>query len=174
MRASQSLVAVSSLLMAILGSSGPVQARYLTTGELKSLISGRMVYLNAPLGTIIPIRHDADGRLFGKAGVLATHLGSKLDRGRWWVRQGYLCHRWSRWFNGRQKCMRIKKFGDAFAWATTDGSSGTARLGKKLGRPRQLSKRYQFRRNSRLALNAGKSRPRGLIRGPMRVTRKSR
>jgi hypothetical protein len=84
------------------------------------------VEIDTPAGTTIPIRYAIEGQLSGQARGLAWYLGSSEDTGRWWIDADRLCHKWRRWFDGEQQCMRLKKIGRTIHWVNQDGNSGTA------------------------------------------------
>jgi hypothetical protein len=95
-------------------------------GEIREMISGATISLDAPLGAKIPIRYGADGRVSGEARGLAFHLGSRTDTGTWWIASGELCHRWSRWFERKVQCLTLTRDGRTIHWRNQDGRTGTA------------------------------------------------
>ena len=97
---------------------------------LRSLVSGRTVNLDTPLGTTIPITFNPDGTTRGRAGSLATYLGAPNDDGRWWVEKARLCQRWKVWFDRETQCLRFRQAGDIIHWTRDDGRTGTARLAR--------------------------------------------
>jgi Bacterial SH3 domain len=94
--------------------------------EIRNLIAGAAVEIDTPLGTKLPIRYAADGRLFGQAHDLASYLGAPVDTGRWWINSDQLCHKWHRWFGSEPQCMRLSKQGRTIHWLNQDGNNGTA------------------------------------------------
>jgi hypothetical protein len=102
------------------------QPARLGDGEIREMISGATISLDAPLGAKIPIRYGADGRVSGEARGLAFHLGSRTDTGTWWIASGELCHRWSRWFERKVQCLTLTRDGRTIHWRNQDGRTGTA------------------------------------------------
>ena len=64
----------------------------------------------------------------GEAKDLAPMLGSATDRGRWWIADNQLCHKWFRWFDAEVHCLVIRQDGTRFFWQRDDGETGTATL----------------------------------------------
>ncbi|MDX2155520.1 MAG: D-Ala-D-Ala carboxypeptidase family metallohydrolase [Hyphomicrobiaceae bacterium] len=118
------LAAVQVSVVAVAGAS----AREMKRDEISALVSGTIVEIDTPLGKKIPIQHLADGRLAGDAGELASYLGARADKGRWWIEGDRLCQKWSIWFSGEQQCLRLDKVGDRISWTNQSGTRGTARL----------------------------------------------
>jgi hypothetical protein len=117
-----------SLVIAALAATA-AQARELTGPQITSLVSGATVEIDAPTGAKIPVRYSQEGRISGEARELAWYLGSATDSGRWWISGDELCHKWLRWFNGEQQCMRIARDGGrAVRWTGKDGTTGTATI----------------------------------------------
>ncbi|HWB45634.1 MAG TPA: SH3 domain-containing protein [Hyphomicrobiaceae bacterium] len=104
------------------------QARELTGAQITALVAGAAVEIDTPTGSKVPVRYTADGRMTGEAGELAWYLGAATDRGRWWVANDQLCHKWNRWFNSDPQCMRLTRDGDRIRWLSADGNSGTASI----------------------------------------------
>src|SRR5262249_46521842 len=84
------------------------------------------IEIDTPVGTKLPIRYGADGKLAGEARDLAWYLGAATDRGRWWVEGGQLCHKWNSWFSSEPQCLRLRKEGRVIRWRKEDGNSGPA------------------------------------------------
>lgn len=100
---------------------------------IRNTFSGRMVYLDTPLGQELPIHYRANGTMFGKGGSLARYLsdeGKPTDKGRWWVKGKSLCQKWRTWMDGKRQCFALKLSGKTIYWRSNDGKSGTARLGR--------------------------------------------
>ena len=102
-------------------SSAFAKSRDLTGREIKSTITGTLIHMHTPIGTVVPIKYRTDGTLRGRAGAVSFFLGSATDRGVWWVKGSKLCQRWSRWFRGRTNCIRVRRYGRKFHWRDDDG-----------------------------------------------------
>lgn len=99
----------------------------LTADDLRGL-AGSLVEIDTPLGTKLPIRFGKDGLVSAEAGELAPLLGSKKDRGRWWVDGDKLCSKWFRWFDAKPRCITVAQDGTRLHWRQDDGDTGTATL----------------------------------------------
>jgi hypothetical protein len=116
-------IGVACLCFATIAAGEPVR---LSGSEIRELVAGSTVEIDAPLGAKLPVRYTQEGELAGAAGDLAPYLGASSDTGRWWVRADELCHRWRRWFNSEPQCLRLRKEGRTIYWRSQDGNSGTA------------------------------------------------
>lgn len=95
---------------------------------VRSLVGGKTVALDTPLGTTIPIAFREDGTMSGKAGSLAGMLGAAADSGRWWAERGRLCQKWGVWFNTEVQCLKLRLSRGMVHWTRDDGRTGTARI----------------------------------------------
>jgi uncharacterized protein YgiM (DUF1202 family) len=120
--------ALAGICLCAAAAAAWAQAPELTGPQISELVTGATVEIDTPLGTKVPVRYAADGRLSGDAGELGSYLGATTDRGRWWVAGDRLCHKWIRWFNGEPKCMRLARDGRVIRWLAEDGNSGTATI----------------------------------------------
>ncbi|MCA3554068.1 MAG: hypothetical protein IOC69_00610 [Aestuariivirga sp.] len=110
--------------------AAPAAAGKLAGAELQSFISGKRVYLAAPLGGEIPLTYRAGGVVdgSGEAAGLGKYMTPK-DRGRWWVAGERLCQKWQQWYGGKTFCFTVTKLsGNKIKWVRDDGRSGVARL----------------------------------------------
>lgn len=109
------------------------RAQEATGGQLRSMISGKTIYLHTPIGAEVPVRYMANGTITGSVSVHLAALGGEKvnkDVGRWWVRSSQLCQRWNNWSKGQAFCYKLSINGNHVTWHRSDGKSGTARLGK--------------------------------------------
>lgn len=97
-------------------------------GDGLKALAGSLVELDTPLGTKLPIQFGSDGLVSAEAGDLAPILGSKKDRGRWWVEGDRLCSKWFRWFDAEVRCITVSRDGSRLYWKKDDGETGTATL----------------------------------------------
>ncbi len=100
----------------------------MTGQNLSEIVPGASVQIDTPLGTKLPIKFTANGMMSGEAGALAWFLGSTTDRGRWWVADDKLCHKWFKWFDADVQCLKLKRDGEKLYWSRDDGKTGTATL----------------------------------------------
>lgn len=95
---------------------------------LTAMMSGATIRLDTPLGTTVPVHYGDNGQVWGEAGSVAFALGAPADRGRWWVDNNRLCHRWTIWFDRENQCLRLRQDGTRLFWVRDDGKTGTATL----------------------------------------------
>jgi hypothetical protein len=99
--------------------------------DLKSLFSGKRVYLAVPLGGEIPLHYRSNGVVegSGEAAGLGKYMTPK-DRGRWWVSGSRVCQKWQEWYDGKTFCFKVWKLSSAkIRWLRDDGKQGVARIG---------------------------------------------
>jgi hypothetical protein len=102
------------------------------SGELRSMISGKTIYIQTPIGAEVPVRYSSNGTMSGSSPIHLTALAGEdvhKDNGRWWVKSSQLCQRWNNWSEGRAFCYKLSINGSSVTWVRNDGKSGTARLG---------------------------------------------
>lgn len=158
--------------------------RDLTTGEIRRTITGAVIHMHTPLGTVVPVTYAADGSLRGQAGAVAFFLGSATDTGKWWVKDRQLCQKWSVWFRAKTRCIRVKRVGRKFYWRDGKGESGTATIvsqpnqktlvaKKQLKKPVQRPRVAKLNKQSRPSRNAfsghRKVVPKGAAAAPISV-----
>jgi hypothetical protein len=127
----KSLVIGAAILLA--GAANASANQEPAGGQLRSMISGKTIYLQTPIGAEVPVRYMANGTITGSVSVHLAALGGEKvskDVGRWWVRSSQLCQRWNNWSNGQAFCYKLSIDGSKVSWVRNDGTSGTARLSK--------------------------------------------
>lgn len=128
----RTLCASTAAVLAVsLFAIGPVQAENVQGQELKSLVSGKRIYLQTPFGGEFPLYYETSGAVSGDGSALG--LGKFMapkETGKWWVDGANLCQQWPTWYDGKATCFTIEKTGDSsLNWVRDDGKSGTARIG---------------------------------------------
>tara|TARA_R100001132_G_scaffold7012_1_gene6309 strand:+ start:1063 stop:1458 length:396 start_codon:yes stop_codon:yes gene_type:complete len=128
----RTLCASTAAVLAVsLFAIGPVQAENVQGQELKSLVSGKRIYLQTPFGGEFPLYYQTSGAVSGDGSALG--LGKFMapkETGKWWVDGANLCQQWPTWYDGKATCFTIEKTGDSsLNWVRDDGKSGTARIG---------------------------------------------
>ncbi len=96
--------------------------------DIKDMLMGATVQLDTPLGTKLPVKYASNGIMSGEAGGLAFFLGSNSDRGRWWIVNDKLCHKWFKWFDAEVQCLTLRRDADKLFFIRDDGKTGTATL----------------------------------------------
>jgi hypothetical protein len=108
------------------------QANTPVEGEaIKQMISGKRIYLAAPVGGEFPLFYRADGQVdgSGEAVGLGRFLKPK-DKGRWWVNGKSLCQKWETWYEGKTICFTLTDLGGSkLKWVQDNGDTGIARIG---------------------------------------------
>jgi hypothetical protein len=117
------VISAACLSAATIAEAEPID---LSGREIRDLVAGTTVEIDAPMGAKLPLRYTAGGQVFGEAHELASYLGAASDSGRWWVASDQLCHKWNRWFDSEPQCLRLRKEGQRIRWRSADGHSGTA------------------------------------------------
>lgn len=120
--------AIATLLLAF-----PASAEWLANDSaIRSLVSGKRVYLKVPLGGEFPLHYRQDGSVTGDGSALG--LGKYLtprETGRWWVESGKLCQKFPTWYKSKTNCFRLQPTGEAnLRWQRDDGYSGRARVAR--------------------------------------------
>lgn len=126
-----------SLVLMVLAFATPVLAEphVLTNSEIKSVITGSLMAIDAPMGQTIPVRFGQDGLISGEVGILAAVLGARKDRGRWWVADNHLCLKFFRWFDAKERCITVQMDGNKLWWSEPSGENGTATLAERGATP---------------------------------------
>ncbi|TDH36381.1 hypothetical protein E2A64_13480 [Pseudohoeflea suaedae] len=110
--------------------AAPVQAENLRGQDLKTLVSGKRIYLQTPFGGEFPLYYQTSGAVSGDGSALG--LGKFMapkETGKWWVDGANLCQQWPTWYDGKATCFTIEKTGaKTLNWVRDDGKSGTARI----------------------------------------------
>ena len=109
----------------------PKSAANATDAALNTLVSGRTVLLDTPVGSTIPIQFRENGTMQGQAGDLGFYLGARTDEGKWWVSRAQLCQRWKTWFDRETQCLKLRQVGQTIHWTSDKGQSGTARIANR-------------------------------------------
>lgn len=99
---------------------------------IKSLVTGKRIYLATPMGGELPLYYRANGKVdgTGEAIGLGKYLKPK-DSGRWWVSKNRLCQKWQEWYDGRTFCFKLNRISSTKVyWMRDDGTSGISRVGR--------------------------------------------
>jgi hypothetical protein len=122
----------SAAIVLSFAATGSAEAAGMSGDEIRQAVSGSVVEIDTPLGTPIPVAYLTSGGLAGNAGDLGSYLGAASDKGRWWLEGDKLCHKWRTWFSGETQCLSLRREGDRIHWQNQAGTSGTARIAKRL------------------------------------------
>jgi len=98
----------------------------LSAAEIKELVAGATVEIDAGFGARIPLRFAADGQVAGEARAFSFFLGAASDTGRWWLEQDKLCQRFTKWFDAAPQCLTLTRDGRTIHWQSASGRRGTA------------------------------------------------
>jgi hypothetical protein len=119
-------------LAAIAAGTTDASAEKLSGPDLQRAVSGKRIFLAAPLGGEFPLNYRPDGRVDGSGDAVGLGRFMKpSDSGTWWVAGEKLCQQWRTWYDGRVFCFTIARSGpNRLAWVRDDGTSGVARVGE--------------------------------------------
>lgn len=122
-------IAITAIALA---AAGAVLANTPVEGDaIKQLVSGKRIYLAAPIGGEFPLYYRPDGQVDGSGE--AVGLGRFLkptDKGRWWVNGKNLCQKWDSWYDGKTICFTLTDLGgNKVRWVQDNGDTGVARIG---------------------------------------------
>jgi hypothetical protein len=123
---------LSTLGLAVLAAAAatPSAANVLSGDELKRLVSGRTVYLSAPLGGEFPLKYNPNGAVSGDGE--AVGLGRFFvtrETGRWFMRGDQLCQQFPTWYRGERLCFTVQYLGNRrIKWVRDNGETGVARV----------------------------------------------
>lgn len=124
------LMSVTALAVSHGSALANVNERQIKGESIRALISGKRIYLAAPLGGEFPLFYRPDGRVDGTGE--AVGLGRFIrptDSGRWWIAGDRMCQRWQTWYEGRTICFTLYDVGQGkLRWNQDNGDTGVARL----------------------------------------------
>jgi hypothetical protein len=123
---SMMVVAACSLLCGVQSA----QAELLDGNELKRLVTGRTIYLSAPLGGEFPLKYKADGSVSGDGDAVGLgRFFAARETGRWYMRGDNLCQQFPTWYSGQRLCFTVRKLGESrIRWTRDNGETGVARV----------------------------------------------
>ena len=118
-------------LLAAAAGAGVAAAREFTADDIRSRISGKRIYLAAPLGGEFPLFYRQDGRVDGTGEALGIGRWVRpTDSGRWWISGNRLCQQWQSWYDGKRMCFQLIDLGqNRLRWNQDNGDTGVARIG---------------------------------------------
>jgi hypothetical protein len=94
------------------------------------LVTGRTVYLAAPLGGEFPLKYKANGSVSGDG--QAVGLGrffAARETGRWFMQGNNLCQQFPTWYSGQRLCFTVQELGNRrIRWTRDNGETGIARV----------------------------------------------
>ncbi len=117
--------------LACIATFTPAHAEVLDSAGIRKLVTGRTIYLAAPLGGEFPLNYRPDGTVTGDGTAvgLGRFLAAK-ETGRWSVSGDLLCQQFPTWNKGARVCFTLERLVDGkIRWVQTNGDQGLARLG---------------------------------------------
>ncbi len=122
---------IAVVTTSLAGIVGTASAENLSGEELKSRVTGRTVFLAAPLGGEMPLRYAPNGTVDGNgAAVGLGRLFAARETGRWFMRGDMLCQQFPTWYKGERLCFTVKDLGNnKIRWNRDNGETGLARIG---------------------------------------------
>lgn len=117
-------------MAALLSTSSASEARKLSGEELKALVTGRIVYLSAPLGGEFPLNYQPNGTVTGDGqSVGLGRFFAARETGRWFIRGETLCQQFPTWYRGERLCFTVQDLGNRrIRWIRDNGETGVARI----------------------------------------------
>jgi hypothetical protein len=92
----------------------PAAAEVLTGDALRQLVSGRTVYLSAPLGGEFPLKYRPDGTVSGDGDAVGLgRFYAARETGRWFMSGNNLCQQFPTWYSGQRLCFTVRKLDGA-------------------------------------------------------------
>jgi hypothetical protein len=120
-------------LAAFATSAGGASANTLSGDQLRQLVTGRTVYLSAPLGGEFPLKYRPDGSVSGDG--QAVGLGrffAARETGRWFMQGRNLCQQFPTWYSGQRLCFTVQELGNnRIRWTRDNGETGIARVARE-------------------------------------------
>jgi hypothetical protein len=119
-----------AVLVGLTAEVAPASASTLSGDELKQLVTGRTVYLAAPLGGEFPLQYRANGTVTGDGQAVGLgRLYAARETGRWFMRGNQLCQQFPTWYNGERLCFTVQQLGsNRIRWRRDNGETGIARV----------------------------------------------
>jgi hypothetical protein len=114
----------------LIAPSVPAVADALDGPSLRKLVTGRTVFLSAPLGGEFPLNYRPDGTVTGdgEAVGLGRFFAAK-ETGRWSITGNTLCQKFPTWYKGEPLCFTVKELGgNKIRWVRDNGEQGIARV----------------------------------------------
>jgi hypothetical protein len=124
-------IVIASILGAMAGFGTQVASAELLNGEsLRRLVSGKTVYLAAPLGGEFPLKYRPDGSVNGDGNAVGLgRFYAARETGRWFMQGDNLCQQFPTWYSGQRLCFSVRKLaGDKIKWTRDNGDTGIARV----------------------------------------------
>jgi hypothetical protein len=127
-------VFISAVLGAWVGLHAQSASADLLTGDaLRKLVSGKTVYLAAPLGGEFPLKYRPDGSVNGDGNAVGLgRFYAARETGRWFMQGDNLCQQFPTWYSGQRLCFSVRKLaGDKIKWTRDNGDTGIARVAEQ-------------------------------------------
>jgi hypothetical protein len=122
--------ATTFVVLSLALSIGSAHADTLDGASLKKLVTGRTVYLAAPLGGEFPLNYKIDGTVNGDGSAVGLgRFFAARETGVWRIAGNMLCQRFPTWYRGEQLCFTVRELGDGkIRWVRDNGEEGIARV----------------------------------------------
>ncbi len=105
-------------------------ASSLSGEELRRLVTGRTVYLAAPLGGEFPLKYRPNGTVTGDGEAVGLgRFYAARETGRWFMQGNQLCQQFPTWYGGTRLCFTVQDLGNRrIRWTRDNGETGIARI----------------------------------------------
>jgi hypothetical protein len=121
----------AAFFVAVMMGASPAMANQLDDEAIKARVTGKRIYLAAPMGGEFPLFYRPDGYVDGSGEAVGLgRLARPKDNGRWWVKSDRLCQKWQTWYEGKAMCFTLTDLGGSkLRWVQDNGDTGIARIG---------------------------------------------
>jgi hypothetical protein len=128
---SKTTLSTAMFVAGALAAVTPAAAEQLSGEELRKLVTGRTIYLAAPLGGEMPLRFSANGTVDGNGEAVGLgRFFAARETGRWFMRGDQLCQQFPTWYKGERLCFNVVDLGNnRIRWIRDNGEKGIARVG---------------------------------------------
>jgi hypothetical protein len=108
----------------------PASASALNGDDLRRLVTGRTVYLSAPLGGEFPLKYKPNGTVTGDGEAVGLgRFYATRETGRWFMQGDQLCQQFPTWYSGTRLCFTVQDLGNRrIRWTRDNGQTGVARV----------------------------------------------
>jgi hypothetical protein len=123
-------IGAAAAVAAMAAMSQPAAARELNGDQLRQLVTGRTVFLSAPLGGEFPLNYKPNGTVTGDGEAVGLgRFFAARETGRWFMRGDQLCQQFPTWYSGERLCFTVRDLGNnRIRWTRDNGQTGIARV----------------------------------------------
>jgi hypothetical protein len=126
----RALTLTATIAAATMLAASPALSSSLNGDELRRLVTGRTVYLAAPLGGEFPLKYQPNGTVTGDGEAVGLgRFYATRETGRWFMQGDQLCQQFPTWYSGTRLCFTVQDLGNRrIRWTRDNGQTGVARV----------------------------------------------